>query len=335
MVFTRMPYTGPGEKLYKGVKLVPLSCPRNKFLEAIVHTFKGVVKARMMHPDVLHIHAVGPSLFVPLARLMGMKVIVTNHGPDYMRKKWPLPAKIFLKFCERMGMNYASEVITIAGNIAADIKRKYRRDCAVIPNGVEIPVRADTDEYIKKYGLEIKKYIFTLGRLVPEKGFDDLIDAFNRADLDGWKLVIAGGADHEDSYSRNLKEKVKDNKNIIMPGFLKGQPLHELFSYAGLFVLPSYYEGLPIVLLEAMSYGLSCIASDIAANKNVELDKERFFKVGDIEEISSKIRDFIRGPWGEDNIQKQIFMIGTRYNWRTIAGDTLKVYKQVILQGER
>ena len=329
-VFTRMPYTGSGVRIYKGVHLMPVNCPRNKFMEAIVHTFRCVINARMMNPDILHIHAVGPSLFVPLARLLGMKVIVTNHGPDYMRKKWPLPAKIFLKFCERMGMIFANEIIAIAGNIATDIKKKYGRDSAVIPNGVEIPKYADTDIYLDKHGLEKKKYIFSLGRFVPEKGFDDLIDAFNSADIEGWKLVIAGDADHEDNYSRGLKARGKENKNIIMPGFLKGQALHELFSHAGLFVLPSYYEGLPIVLLEAMSYGLSCIASDIPANCNVELDKDRFFKTGDTVSLESKIREFLNRPWREDDKKKQLNLITEKYSWAEIAKKTLIVYKRVI-----
>jgi glycosyltransferase involved in cell wall biosynthesis len=329
-VFTRLPYTGPGDKTYEGVKLLPVSCPRNKFLEALIHTFKCVLKARSINPDILHIHAVGPSLFVPLARLLGMKVVVTNHGPDYMRKKWPLPAKLFLKFCERMGMNYANEVITIAGNIADDISKKYGRESTVIPNGVEIPLKADTDVYIKKYGLEKKKYIFTLGRLVPEKGFDDLIEAFNQTVADGWKLVIAGDADHEGNYSRNLKARVRKHENIIMPGFLKNQPLHEIFSHTGLFVLPSYYEGLPIVLLEAMSYGLSCIASDIPANKNVPLDEERFFKTGDIGMLASKIAHFIRKPWINDESLKQVRLISEKYNWANIAQETVLVYKRVV-----
>lgn len=115
-----------------------------------------------------------------------------------------------------------------------------------------------------------------------------------------------------------------------MPGFLKGQPLNELFSHAGLFVLPSYYEGLPIVLLEAMSYGLSCIASDIPANRNVNLEENRFFKTGDIKAISKKIEEYIHKPWNEEEKHKQINMIISKYNWRKIAEETFKVYMKVV-----
>ena len=326
-VFARKSYVTSGITEYKGVHLIALDCPKNKFLEAIVHTFKSILKARKLHPDILHIHAVGPSLFAPFARVLGMKVVVTSHGPDYVRKKWPLPAKMFLKFCERMGMAFANEVITIAENIADDIKRKYGRDSIIIPNGVNIPHPAETDEYIKKYGLHKQRYILAVGRFVPEKGFDDLIDAFNQGNFEQWKLVIAGDADHEDRYSRNLKVKAGQNSNIVLTGFLKGQPLHELYSHAGLFVLPSYYEGLPIVLLEAMSYGLSCIASDIPANRNVELDSERFYRAGDVKLLAVKMKEFIYKPWKEKERNNQLQLISETYNWERIAEKTLNVYR--------
>ena len=329
-VFTRRPYVSPDMDSYKGIRLIPLSCPKNKFLEAIVHTLTSVLKARKLKPDILHIHAVGPSLFAPLGRLLGMKVVVTNHGPDYVRKKWPLPAKIFLKFCERMGVVFADQLITIAGNIADDIKKNYGRASTVIPNGVEIPVQSNTTDSLAKLGLQRHKYILTVGRFDPEKGFEDLIEAFSDGDFEDWKLVIVGDADHEDAYSRQLKAKARTRQDIVMTGFLKGQPLHELYTHAGLFVLPSYYEGLPIVLLEAMSYGLSCIASDIPANRNVELSEDRFVEPGKINLLNAKMKVFMNREWEDEDKNKQVGIIHEKYNWKTIATETMKVYNGVI-----
>ena len=329
-VFVRKPYVNESAYEYNGVKLIAIDCPRNKFLEAILHTFKAVVKARGMRPDIVHIHAVGPSLFALLARVLGMNVVITNHGPDYVRKKWPLPAKLFLKLCERIGITYANEVITIAGNLARDIENNYGRKAAVIPNGVEIPVPAETEDSLIKYKLEKQKYILTVGRFVPEKGFHDLIDAYEASGIDEYKLVIVGDADHEDNYSRSLKSRAGNNRDIVLTGFLTGQALNELYSHARLFVLPSYYEGLPIVLLEAMSYGLSCIASDIPANRNIDLPEERFFRAGDIPILSEKLRDLIEDPWDNEDRKKQISMINDNYNWREIAAETLKVYRKIV-----
>lgn len=329
-VFTRLPYVDVHRETFKGIKLIPLSCPQNKFLEAIVHTFKSVIHARKLHPDILHIHAVGPSLFALIARILGMRVVVTNHGPDYNRKKWFLPAKLFLRFCEQMGMKFANEIISIAQSIADDIRRNYGRDSTVIPNGVEIPAIADTENSLTAFKLRKQKYILAIGRFVPEKGFDYLIDAFNHDSYKQWKLVIVGDADHEDKYSRALKAKAGRNKNIILTGFLTGLPLREIYSHAGLFVIPSYHEGLPIVLLEAMSFGLSCIASDIPANKNVGLSSNRFFKTGDNEALTLKIKEFIGISWGEEDRKRQIAFIGEQYDWKKIADETLKIYKKLI-----
>jgi glycosyltransferase involved in cell wall biosynthesis len=332
-VFTRKPYMKTDQSEYRGVSLIHVSCPKNKYLEAILHTFKCTLKAKLLRPDILHIHAIGPSVVAPVARVLGMKVVVTNHGPDYKRKKWPLPAKLFLRYCEWIGTIFANEVIVLADNIANDIKLRYNKKSKVIPNGVELPVLENSQETLKRYSLEKNKYILAVGRFVPEKGFDYLIDAFvsfKRSDHNpGWKLVIVGDADHEDSFSRKLKGRAENQNNIVLTGFLTGKPLKELYTHAGLFVLPSYHEGLPIVLLEAMSYGLSCIASDIQANRNIELEKERFFKAGDVKSLTEKIKDFVNKPWTVEERQRQIKLISEKYNWMRIAKETLEVYKRV------
>jgi glycosyltransferase involved in cell wall biosynthesis len=329
-VFTRRPYMSSDIKTYRGVSLIPLNCNQNIFLEAFSHTFKSVLKARRLHPDILHIHAIGPSFFTPLARSMGMKVIVTHHGPDYMRIKWPLPAKIFLKSCEWIGMTFANEIIAIAENISNEIRQKFKRSAHVIPNGVEIPELIHSDKILKKLSLQMKKYILAVGRFVPEKGFDILIDAYNQSNFKEWKLVIVGDADHENKYSRDLKAKSGKNKNIIFTGFLSGQPLQELYSHAGFFVLPSYYEGLPIVLLEAMSYGLLCIASDIPAHRNVGLGEESVFKAGDATLLSNKMKDFIDKAHADIDKGSQMRKIAEKYNWEQIAYETTMVYEKTI-----
>ena len=344
VVFTRKPYANFDIDFYKGVKLIPLFCPTNKFLESFLHTFYGVFVAKKVRPDILHIHGIGPSLFIPVARLLGLKVIMTNHGPDYQRKKWGKLAKVILKLGERLGSKWANGIICISESIAEGIRNKYKREVIVIPNGVTIPQILESEDALEKYGLEGGKYILAVGRFVPEKGFHDLIDAFNnfqtrnskhetlnsQRSTKNWKLVIVGRADHEDKYSLGLKEKARENSNVILTGFLTGEPLQELYSHAGLFVIPSYYEGLPIVLLEAMSYGLSCIASDIPANRNVELSEERFFKAGDVKALAIKIKEFVDKPLTGEEKRRQIGMIAERYDWEKIARKTMEVYGKVL-----
>jgi glycosyltransferase involved in cell wall biosynthesis len=324
-VFTRRPYADPGCNSYKGVKLVSLPCPKSRYFEAFFHSLLGVFAARRISPDILHVHGIGPSLIVPIARLLGLKVVMTNHGPDYQRKKWGKLAKLVLVLGEYSGSRFANGIICISEPIAVMINRKYNRDAAVIPNGVA-PARISKDSgFIEKYDLTIGKYVLAVGRFVPEKGFHDLIEAFDK--IKGLKLVIAGEADHSDGYSLNLKKSAAKNKNIVLTGPLTGEPLYQLYSHAGLFVLPSYYEGLPIVLLEAMSYGLPCIVSDIQANKNLGFPDNRFFKAGDIPALYKKITEFMEHPL---TYEKKI-IIDERYDWGRIADRTKEVYDRALM----
>jgi len=330
IVFTRKPYVNTNIKEYKGVKLVALSTIRHKSLEAFLHTLIGVFAALQYRPDIIHIQAIGPALFTPLARILGMKVVVTSHGANYRHPKWGFFAKVILRFGEFLGMLFANEVIAISGTIAKEMKEKYKRAAYTIPNGVDIPDILDSEELLQKYSLTKGKYLLTIGRFTPVKGFDRLIDAFNEAKLKDRKLVIIGGADHKTRYSRDLMKRSVPNPDVILTGFLSGKPLRELYSHTGLFVLPSYYEGLPIALLEAMSYGLLCIASDIPANRLIGLPDENYFTPGNNEELSAKLQEFSRKTLSREQKLRQIEILREKYDWNEIARNTLEVYKKVI-----
>ena len=333
IVFTRKPYVKNNIKEYKGVKLVALPAFRHKSLEAFLHTFLGVFVALRYKPDILHIQAIGPSLFTPLARILGMKVVVTSHGPNYKHLKWGKFAKLVLRLCEFLGVVFANEVIAITKIIADEIEKKYKRKITIIPNGVIISPIATSKNALIIYNLEKRKYILTVGRFVPEKGFHDLIDGFNMLQSPNYRLVIVGDADHEDKYSLGLKEKARENSNIVLTGFISGEPLHQLYSHAGLFVLPSYYEGLPIVLLEALSYGLPVLVSDIPANKEVELPAERYFRCGDIHDLKEKMEILLEKKLSEEEQQEIRKQIENKYNWDKIAQQTIQVYKKALVRG--
>lgn len=337
IVFTRKPYVMGNNGVYRGVRLVPLRCPRHKHLEAFVHSLFSVLAAKRVDPDVLHVHAIGPSLVVPLARLLGMKVVMTHHGPDYERKKWGPIAKCVLRLGEFIGSRWAQQVICISEPIAATVKQKYKRSPVVIPNGVVAVQRLMSQETLRRYGVEPGRYILTVGRFVPEKGFHDLIEAFAKLqaqaerEVAGWKLVLVGCADHEDGYSRRLRQQAASCPRVILTGFLTGTPLQELYSHAGLFVLPSYYEGLPLVLLEAMSYGLPCLVSDIPAPRSVGLPPDQYFPPGNLDALSEQMRAWMLGsPLSEADKVCQIKRVARQYDWETIADRTLEVYQTVL-----
>ncbi len=327
-IIRRTPYITKQNQIseYKGVTLKDIFAPHKKSFEALIHSILGVLYASFKRPDILHIHAIGPSLVVPLARIFWLKVVITNHGPDYDRQKWGWLAKKLLMQGEKFGAKYANKVIVISDVINSILKQKYKRnDCVLIYNGVNIPSPSTNSDYIESIGLQKKKYILAVGRFVEEKGFHVLIEAIKYADLKDIKIVIAGDADHETDYSKTLKTNAVKN-NIILTGFIRGEQLNQIYSHALLFVMPSFHEGLPIALLEAMSYNLDVLVSDIPANLEVNLQKDDYFKCGNVEDLANKLQKKIDKPKSRNWIP----LLKEKYNWAKIAEQTLEVYQQVL-----
>jgi len=145
----------------------------------------------------------------------------------------------------------------------------------------------------------------------------------------GFKLVLVGGADHENDCSREIRAAAARDPRVVLPGFLSGRMLGELFSNAGLFVLPSYHEGLPIALLEAMSYGLPVLASDIPPNLEVPLSAERYFPVRDIRSLSEKLESLFARGITEEEKSAQTDILLRKYDWDSIAKKTREIYRDV------
>lgn len=330
-VIRRTPYVNDTNRLatYRGVKLVDVYAPKKKSLEAVVHTFLAVVKARSLSPDVVHVHAVGPALLAPLARLLGMKVVWTNHGPDYDRQKWGRLAKAVLKTGERMGARFSNRVIVISTVIAGILSEKYgRKDTELIFNGVNSPVIPRSTDFLEQSGIRPGRYILAMGRLVEEKGFHDLIEAYAHWPLrEAYQLVIAGDADHEDDYSRRLKAAAKEH-GVVMTGFIRGEKLGQVLANVALFAMPSYHEGLPIALLEAMSYGLDVAVSDIPANRLDILAKDDFFPVGSPDAIAETLTRKLKDKADEAEPCRRAYDLSA-YDWDNIARRTADLYLSI------
>ena len=326
-VIRRKSYVHDTLSEWNGVRLVDVETPKKKSFEAIIHTFRAINKAKRLGADVLHIHAIGPALLVPYAKMLGLKVVFTHHGPDYDRDKWGFAAKTMLKLGESMGCRFADHVIVISNVIKNLIAQRCGRteNVHLVYNGVPEPEICDYPEYFKELGIEKGKYILGMCRFVPEKHLHDLVDAYvklksdGRCQMEDVKLVLAGDTDFEDDYSRGLKQKALEN-GVVLTGFIRGKKLHSLLTNALCYSLPSSHEGLPIALLEAMSYSLPVIISAIPANLEVGLAKECYHEVGDVNALVSKIEEIVSKPL------QRIDYDMTKYNWDTIAGQVVKIY---------
>ena len=315
---------------FEGVHIVPLKCSHKACFEAVTHVFRCYGKIRKSPPDIVHIHAIGPALFVPLFRLTGAKVIYTHHGQDYMRAKWGRFAKFVLKMGERLGTRFSHRIIVISNYIDDCLKRLYKtRRTVLIRNGVEIRTDAPKDEAIAlaHLGIVPKKYILACGRFVEEKGFHDLIEAYQKLPENlhnEYRLVIAGKPDHNSTYSQKLV-KMANEAGAVLTGFISGDTLCAVQRNAKLFAIPSYHEGLPIALLEALSYNLDVVASDIPANTEVPIPRKCFAKKGDTDDLAHVIEMHLRRSEQEhfENI------IHEYYDWDKIAEQTAVVYREL------
>ena len=323
-VMRRSSYVADSLTEWHGVKLVDIPTPRKKAFEAIVHTVRAVIAARRLGADVVHIHAVGPALVTPLARLLGMKVVFTHHGPDYDRDKWGTAAKMMLRLGEMLGCRFANRVIVISDVIRNLIASKHGRTKGVslIYNGVPAADKCHFPEYFSELGITEGNYVLGMSRFVPEKNLHHLIEAFSRVKSEGLKLVIAGDSDFPDEYSEGLKRQARE-AGVVLTGFVKGQKLHSLLTNARCFVLPSSHEGLPIALLEAMSYGLPVIVSDIPANLEVGLPDKCYFPVGDIDALASRLRVLCEDPLARIDYDM------AKYDWDHIAKEVSDVYRSL------
>lgn len=321
----RKPYLPAGSYEHQGIRVVPLPAVKNKYLEAISNTTVAVLYARfVLRAEILHIHGIGPALLGPLARLLGMKVVVTHHGQDFERQKWNAIAKAVLRLGERCATVAAHRLIVVSKSVTEELhlrNPRLRSRIDYIPNGAtdfaEVEAALDERSILARFGLEPQCYILGVGRLVPEKGFHHLIAAFQRANPPH-KLAIAGAADHEDDYSRALLHHASDR--IRFCGFQAHDVLRVLYRNAALFVLPSSHEGLPIAALEAANLGVPVLLSDIRPNLDIELAPGNYFPTGDVEALKRKLLS----KYETFRVDREAIV--RRFNWGRVSEATRQVY---------
>jgi glycosyltransferase involved in cell wall biosynthesis len=326
-VLCRAPYVDEGRRSYRGISLVPLPSPRSKSLEAIVATFIAILYAWYGGAHVIHIHAIGPALLSPFARMLGLTVVVTHHGADYERAKWGRFAKFALRLGERSALIWSHRVIAVSPSLAARLKQVFPSQAhkvVYIPNGApRLPAdEAGAAATLERLSLQRKNYVLAVARLVPEKGLHDLIDAFEAGPSeDGRTLAIAGTADHETDYVRALRARASDR--VIFLGRQPRSVLKSLYENCALFVLPSYHEGLPIAALEAASCAAPMILSDILANRDLGLNADRYFPAGDVTGLSRLLAQTHQAEAAE------VQMVKRRFDWDRSASKTAELYRSL------
>ena len=316
------------EKLseYKGVKIKNVLTIDKRGLAAMTASVSAAIAAAFSKCDVVHFHAEGPCAMIWLPKLFGKRCIATIHGLDHQRAKWGKFASWYILTGEKCAARYADEIIVLSRSVQEYFLNTYNRRTVFLPNGVCKPNLQPCEIIAKDYGLEKDGYILYLSRLVPEKGAQYLIDAYLSIETDK-KLVIAGGSSDTKEFEACLKEKAKDDSRIIFTGFVQGKLLEELYSNAYIYVLPSDLEGMPLSLLEAMSYGNCCLTSDIPECADVLEQNGVTFKKGDVEDLKSKLQFLLNNPQSiKEYKNNSSDFILEKYNWDDITSKTLEIY---------
>lgn len=315
-------------KDYKGIRILTIPTFQNGKLNALIYSFLATIRALFGRYDAIHYHAEGPCVMLWIPHLFGIHTVATIHGLDWQRAKWGGFATKYLRFGEKIAAKFADEVIVLSQNVQQYFLDTYGREVRFIPNGIQKPEAKGDSLIKKKFGIGKAEYVLFLGRIVPEKGLEYLVDAYRDVNTLK-KLVIAGGSSHTDAYMVEIKRKAADDVRVIFTDFVQGEELEELYSNAYVYVLPSDLEGMPISLLEAMSYGNCCLVSDIAENSEVVRDKAVSFIKSDIVDLREKLEWLIQNPGVVEEYRKNASnYICEKYDWDAVVNETLKLYKK-------
>lgn len=311
---------------YRGVKIVSVWTVKRKGLAAMTSSLSAAWKASKSAADVVHIHAEGPAAMCWLPKMRGKRVIVTIHGLDWQRAKWGGFASKYIKFGEKQAVKWADEIIVLSRSVQEYFEKEYGRRTVFIPNGVTKPEIREAHEIKLRWGLEKDNYVLFLGRIVPEKGLRYLIQAWKDVKTDK-RLVIAGGSSDTQSFLLELQEMARGDDRILFIGFQQGRLLEELYSNAYIYCLPSDLEGMPLSLLEAMSYGNCCVVSDIPECTEVVEDKAINFSHSDVIALCSVLQELMDIP---EMVKKYRInaaeFICNKYNWDDVVDRTLRLY---------
>ncbi len=325
-VFGRKPFSRSGD--YAGIRVRALPSIPTKNLETATNTLAATLHVLFEPYDIVHYHGVGPSLFSWIAVARGITTVATIHAPDYRQTKWGPAARALLRLGEKTAVRSTHAAIAVSRLMAERLETRYGRQVMYIPNGATIHEAPPLTE-AKKFGLEHGRYILTVGRFIVERGFHTLLEAFKHVPTE-YRLVMAGDARFEEQYARKLKGMA--DPRVIFPGYISGAFLNELYAHCAFYILPSTVEGLPISLLEAMSFSKPVLVSDIPENLEVAEGIAVTFKRGDPSDLSRALRRMIemdapererRGKLGRERVEQQ-------YTWDHVTDEIEAVYRRLV-----
>ncbi|WP_289836313.1 glycosyltransferase family 4 protein [Collinsella ihumii] len=314
---------------YEGVRVVPVRTVDVKGLAALTSAYAATRAALKNRPDVIHYHAEGPCNALPLTARAGVRTVATIHGLDWQRAKWGGVASRVIKRGERMAAQKADALIVLSRSVQDYFQSEYGRETHFVPNGVDIAKRVPADLIAERWGLSEGSYLLYLGRIVPEKRPELLLEAFRQLDTDK-RLVMAGGSSDTSGFYGEVRACAELDPRVIMTGFVEGRMLEELYSNAYLYVLPSDVEGMPMSLLEAMAHGRCCVTSDIPECAEVIAETGAVFGCGQVANLRAVLESLLGDCRHVASLGRAASSrVSTKYSWDSAVTRTLEIYEGV------
>lgn len=332
-IYGRWGYVPGHVSWWHGVRVRRIPTISTKYTDTLLYTVCAVAMAMAENPDIMHFHAQGPALFSWMPRLLRprMKVFFTCHGLDWQRKKWPAWASWFIRIGERCSVIFPHHRIVVSRHLKDYYQTRYHATVACIPNGIALPPPTSAEQ-LEGFGLAPGSYFLWVGRIVPEKRLEDVLRAYLMKPRTHGLVIVGEGANGRE-YMEFLRRLAGESRKIRFVGYQYGDVLHQLYANAVAFVTASELEGLPITLLEALSHGIPCIASDIQPHREVlEPIGGMLYKTANIESLAHFMDEVVM----LDSVRRSSYrraaleIITNIYSWDRAAEQVDLLYRKAL-----
>lgn len=309
---------------YNGVKQVVFKSFLGKGgLNTAYYYFVSMLYVLFHKFDIAHLHHMALGFIVPIIKLRS-KTILTSHG--YLKEADPKFNKILNYLglvSNKMAIKYSDRIVSVSKPDQENLSAIYKKSILYIPNGISQDVLIDKEE-------GCNEIVFAAGRIFNGKGLHILLDAANILKINN-KIKIVGDLDRVPIYKQQVLQGIK-GLDVDIVGMIKEKSeLMTIVNNAKLFIFPSKYEAMSMMLLEVASVKTPIIASDIPANKAVfSSDEVLFFKNNDSDDLAKKMKYALENPDEmKERAEKAYMKLINNYTWDKIAKQYIQVYEKI------
>lgn len=314
-----------GSDTYLGMKRKTLPSVPTKGLETLTHTFLSSIHAIVRdRPDAAVVFGVGNAVLCSLLRSGGIPAAINVDGPDWSRRKWGGIGRRYLHWSERIAGHTAGVVIADSQAVARYYSEHYQTPTVMIPYGADIPGEVGRAT-LEKFGLQPRGYLLAVGRLVPENGFHDLIQAYKQIGAT-MPFVIVGDATYSEDYKRQLREIAPPG--VIFTGYQFGDAYHELSRHAYAFLFAAEVGGTHPVLVEQLAHG-NCIVAR-STDSNSEVFQEAALKFDDNRELADRMNLILHDGALVERLRASARQRAQSYSWDRVTDQYEEVLKGLV-----